>query len=351
MLRFNSLVGCAGLILTALLLVVVGCNQSSPESAPATSVSPNPALQSTRTSEQSGALAEIDSEHGHQTGGHGGIIVSLGRDSYHVEAIVTEQGELQLYTLGNDETRVLDIEEQELVAYVKSSGGTDSISLQLQSKAQSTGQDGNSVLIVDPEPTPLMAGEKSLLKLNIQTADGDIVRDFDVLHEQLVHLIVVRDGLDEFAHLHPTVDDRGNLRTTYTFSKAGNYRLFADYQAKGKHASVAKALLHVSGPELEPEPLLVNAPGNVSADGLQVKIAIPSSSVGAATQLRFELADEAGRAIKDLSPYLGARGHLVVLNAAGDVYVHAHPLFAMPRCGWSSSCFFLCGTSESALVP
>jgi hypothetical protein len=192
--------------------------------------------------------------------------------------------------------------------------------------AQPPGQLDNSVLNVDTEPAPPVVGESVLLKLNIQAADGVTVRNFETLHEKLVHLIVVREGLDEFAHLHPTVDDRGNLRTTHIFIKSGKYLLFADYKAKAKVAAVAETVLNVAGVDSKPEPLKVNAPGEVTADGLQATIAIPSSRVGAATQLRFALADEAGSAIDELEPYLGARGHLVVLNAAGDVYVHAHPL-------------------------
>ncbi len=184
----------------------------------------------------------------------------------------------------------------------------------------------SSVFMVDTEPSPPVAGESALLKLNINTADGVPVSDFEPLHEKLVHLIVVREGLDEFAHLHPTVDYRGNLRTTHTFSKAGKYRLFADYKAKGSEAAVATSVLNVTGADSEADPLTVNAPGQVTADGLQATITILNSGVDTATQLRFSLADEAGAAIEDVQPYLGARGHLVVLNAAGDVYVHAHPL-------------------------
>jgi hypothetical protein len=191
---------------------------------------------------------------------------------------------------------------------------------------QPPGRLDNSVLVVDTEPAPPVAGQSAQLKLNIQTADGVTVREFETLHEKLVYLIVVRDGLDEFAHLHPTVDGRGNLGTTHIFSKAGNYRLFADHKAKGSEGAVATSVLNVAGVDSEPEPLTVNAPGKVAADGLQATITIPSSSVGAATQLRFTLADKAGLAIDELQPYLGARGHLVVLNAAGGVYVHAHPL-------------------------
>ncbi len=57
-------------------------------------------------------------EHGHKPGEHGGIMVSLGRDSYHIEAVIAADGTVRLYTLGKDETRVIDIERQSLKGFI-----------------------------------------------------------------------------------------------------------------------------------------------------------------------------------------------------------------------------------------
>ncbi len=62
-------------------------------------------------------------EHGHKDGQHGGIIVSLGRDSYHIEAVVASDGQIRLFTLGKDETRVIDdVESQTLKGFAKAEG-------------------------------------------------------------------------------------------------------------------------------------------------------------------------------------------------------------------------------------
>ncbi len=47
-------------------------------------------------------------------------MVSLGRDSYHVEAVVDSEGAIRLYTLGKDESRVIDVESQTLKGFVES---------------------------------------------------------------------------------------------------------------------------------------------------------------------------------------------------------------------------------------
>lgn len=72
-------------------------------------------------------LLAAGEDHGHKPGEHGGILVSLGRDSYHVEAVFEAGGKLRLYTLGKDESRVIDVDHQSLRGFVKPVGGNDAI--------------------------------------------------------------------------------------------------------------------------------------------------------------------------------------------------------------------------------
>lgn len=186
----------------------------------------------------------------------------------------------------------------------------------------------SGMLMVETDPAKPIAGKPVTLKLMIHEADGGVVREFDTVHEKLVHLIIVRDGLDEFAHVHPAVDEQGNLTITHTFPKAGKYRLFADYKRKDKAGAVAKAQIEVSGESSPPAALAVDAPGKVTADGLVAQVELKNAKAGEESEVRFRLSDEAGKPVNDLQPYLGARGHLVVISADGTQYVHAHPMDA-----------------------
>lgn len=188
------------------------------------------------------------------------------------------------------------------------------------------GDGHKTTLIVESDPAAPAAGVPAALKLMIHDADGSMVRDFEVTHEKLVHLIMVREGLDEFAHVHPTVDDEGNFTISHTFPKAGKYRLYADYKPKGKPASIAKTQLDVKG-EPSPAPrLVVNVPGEVSADSLVANIELSNAKGGQEAEVRVLLTNESGQPVEKLEPYLGARGHLVVISDDGNEYVHAHPM-------------------------
>ena len=184
----------------------------------------------------------------------------------------------------------------------------------------------SAVLMVDATPAAPIAGQSVALQMMIHDVNGTMVREFDVVHEKLVHFIIVRDGLDEFAHEHPEVDGQGNLTIAHTFPKAGKYHLFADYKPMGKSASVARAEFVVTGDPSPAPPLAVNAPGKVNADGFVADIEVKNAKAGQESEIRFRLADDSGQPINDLQPYLGARGHLVVLSSDGVQYVHAHPM-------------------------
>src|SRR5437868_2508244 len=58
-------------------------------------------------------------EHVHDPGKNGGIIVPVGEDHYHVEAVFAKGGVLKLFTLDHDQSQVLTVPKQQLTAYVR----------------------------------------------------------------------------------------------------------------------------------------------------------------------------------------------------------------------------------------
>jgi hypothetical protein len=196
-----------------------------------------------------------------------------------------------------------------------------------------SGGHGNAVLMVQTDPALVTAAQPTTLKLMIHGADGAVVKDFDVIHEQKVHLIIVRDGLDQFAHVHPALDAAGNLTVTFTFPTGGTYHLYADHQPAGGKPATAMAELKVAGEAPPAPPLTPDVPGKVKGDGLDAQVAIYNTKPGGAAAVRFELTDAAGKPVTGLQPYMGAMGHLVVVSGDGKQYVHAHPTEDKPGSG------------------
>jgi hypothetical protein len=206
---------------------------------------------------------------------------------------------------------------------------------------------GVSKLMIQPDPAQVVAGKPTTLKLMIHGADGEMVKTFEVVHEQKIHFIIVRDGLDQFAHVHPEVDAAGNATVSYTFPTGGNYWLYADHKPTGKGQATATAQVKVAG-DIPAIPVLTpNVPGEIPGNGLRAKVAVQSASGGGEATITFDLMDTAGKSVEDLQPYMGAMGHLVVLSSDGKEYVHAHPAEAKP--GTSSRVVFQAHIMKSGL--
>ena len=131
---------------SAALIYVAGCN--APSNAP--SAPPAEPKQEAKAPD-----AKKDGDHGHKPGAHGGIMVEIGRDNYHAEAIFEKGGTVRLYTLGKDETKVQEVEAQELTAYAKADGGTESVTFVLAAQPQPGDAAGKASLFVGQLPTDL----------------------------------------------------------------------------------------------------------------------------------------------------------------------------------------------------
>jgi hypothetical protein len=109
-------------------------------------------------------------EHAHKPGSHGGIIVEIGRDNYHAEAVFEKGGLVRLFTLGQDEARVLAVESQELKAYAKTDGGTEAQEFILRSEPQPDDGPGTTSVFVGQLPANLVGQQVQVTVPSIRIA-------------------------------------------------------------------------------------------------------------------------------------------------------------------------------------
>jgi hypothetical protein len=132
--------------------VLVGCSESGKD-APASANS------NTRPSTQTAAKkadSEAAAEHAHKPGEHGGIILEIGRDNYHAEAVFEKGGVLRLYTLGKDEAKIQEVESQTLTGYVKPEGGPEATSFVFRPVPQPGDAEGKTSQFVAKLPKELV---------------------------------------------------------------------------------------------------------------------------------------------------------------------------------------------------
>ncbi len=188
-------------------------------------------------------------------------------------------------------------------------------------------QFGEYQLRVFSDPPVIEANAQVNLTLTLLDPHGAAVRDLEIVHEKLVHLIVVRDGLDVFSHLHPDLVE-GVFSKTVAFPAAGTYYIYADFKPLSGQPVTAMAEVRVQGDAMAAPALEVHVPGRIMTEALGADITL--EQVSGAYKISFSVLAPDGTPVTDLEPYLGAMGHLVIISADGKEYVHAHPVDGGP---------------------
>jgi hypothetical protein len=201
-------------------------------------------------------------------------------------------------------------------------------------------KDADAVKNRKPRPKPFTveivnrpsakAGEPTPLRLAIRdTKTKEIVKDFDIAHEQRFHLILVSKDLGWFAHVHPEQQSDGAFTIDQTFPAGGEYRLFADVAPRGAGSQVLPTTLKVSGGSPTWDTALKPTPMTAEESGVKATL-VPQERllpVGKSTLLTFKVTDPTtDKPITDLEPYLGALGHLILIHQDGQTFVHSHPM-------------------------
>lgn len=147
------------------------------------------------------------------------------------------------------------------------------------------------------------------------TQDGSPVTDLDIVHDKIMHLVLVRDDLRYFDHIHPQQTSQGVYSVPYEFSSAGIYRVWADFTIDGMQHIVAFDTDIITN-ETKPEPDRL--------DGLGVKMDLPENPVAGRTSRINFIVTENGSPVKITEKFLAANAHLVAIHETLDEFGHNH---------------------------
>lgn len=174
---------------------------------------------------------------------------------------------------------------------------------------------------------PARAGEPVDLVFRIrETKSRAVVDTFDVAHTKLFHLLLASSDLGWFAHEHPESAPGGAFTHRQVFPHGGTFRVFADVAPRGAGSHILSGTVKVAGPTPKPAPPVPGADRNV-VDGIAARIlGTAKLPIGKSAPITFELTSGSdGAPIRDLEPYLGAYGHLMLIHEDGTTVVHSHP--------------------------
>lgn len=179
-------------------------------------------------------------------------------------------------------------------------------------------------LEISQSPERLRAGDTAILTLralNPQTKAN--VKQFEIVHEKLIHLFVISENLEFFAHIHPTLQPDGTFQQQVRLPYGGMYRLLADFYPSGSVPQLAVGTIYATGPN--PPAHFAPALAPCKSENLTAALRLePEQPIaGLETKLFFTL-DPA----TEIQPYLGAWAHMLAASTDLIDILHIHPFLA-----------------------
>jgi len=177
-------------------------------------------------------------------------------------------------------------------------------------------------------PTPIRIGSPVTLDFFVNEKPGGkpiASSELEIEHERLMHVIGVRDDMNEFFHIHPhSTSTPGVFTVQEIFSKPGLYKIWSEVKKDG--------IIHATGhPEISIEGVgprsekTISFERNVITENYEISIDMEEPVVrGHEHELSFDIHTRAGAEV-ETENYLGAPMHLTIIRDDLKEFLHTHP--------------------------
>ncbi|MBN9391066.1 MAG: copper-translocating P-type ATPase [Chloroflexi bacterium] len=191
---------------------------------------------------------------------------------------------------------------------------------------------GNTRIEVSTFPTQVQPNQPALLIFRLtdtRTGQPVTAQGLQLLHTQLMHLIVVNSDNTFFRHLHPEGTNQGLYTFTVTFPADGQYRVYNEFELAGGQPNGQSILYRhdftVGQGNNNASPTLAAGGQTVQQlSGLKVTLEKPAQiKAGQAAEMVFKF-EKDGQPFQGLEPYLGEPSHMIVIGQDGNSFRHLH---------------------------
>ncbi len=174
-------------------------------------------------------------------------------------------------------------------------------------------------------------GQPTKFTYKIVNDKNEVVKDFALVHEKIMHFLLVRKDLQNFQHLHPDFNQNtGEFSVTATFPTDGPYRLFPDFTPAPENfqklpVTLTQDVAVGDVTKYKPQPVATEKGVEKMVDGYRVTYYLPEK-LSSQTELDYSLVVEQSGQDQpvQLEPYLGAMGHGVIIREGTLDFIHTH---------------------------
>lgn len=176
--------------------------------------------------------------------------------------------------------------------------------------------------------------QKATIKYKIKNDKGEILKNYETVHEKIMHFITVRKDLQYFQHLHPDFNkSTGEFTVNITFQTDGPYRIFPDFTPGENNPQKLPVTVFQDIDvgyigEYRAKPITQDKDKAKIYDEYEVITTFPKDTKKQ-TEITYSLnISKNGIPITNLDNYLGALGHSVILKEGTLDFIHTHALDA-----------------------
>jgi len=153
------------------------------------------------------------------------------------------------------------------------------------------------------------------IAFKITDMEGQPVSDLEIVHDKIMHVVLVRDDLKYFDHIHPQEINPGVLSVPYEFYAAGKYRIWIDFTIDG--------MQHIVDFDLDvSNKIEMSQPDRLS--GLNVAISTDKLIVDKPAKINFIVNDVDGKPVSITEKFLAANAHMVEIDENLEEFEHTH---------------------------
>ncbi|MDP3947541.1 MAG: hypothetical protein Q8Q41_02525 [bacterium] len=177
-------------------------------------------------------------------------------------------------------------------------------------------------------PVPVFTSTSTRLDFFVNQKPGNVpvpATALEVVHTKLMHVIGVRDDLNEFFHIHPALTDMpGILSVNHTFLQPGLYKIWSEVKKDGADHAIGHPEIAVEGVGSKYDKQ-ISFGRNAIVGAYQVSLKMDEPVVkGHENDLVFDIHTLTGKEV-EVEDYLGAKMHLTVIKDGLKQFIHTHP--------------------------
>ncbi len=151
-------------------------------------------------------------------------------------------------------------------------------------------------------------------------------KDLRTFHDKKLHLIIVRDDMQDFMHIHPEYKD-SKWTVGALLNLSGAYNMYLDFDPLEEKPTVLRVPFNVDSETYTKDFPRITPDMKIEVDGYVATLVLGSSPKTNETVKLDYLITKDGKPVENIKPYLGAYGHAVMFRQTDvDDYFHVHAL-------------------------